>query len=493
MSQPIYDLSVPNPGPIPFPDDVDPERVRRVHVLAVAGTGMGAFAGLLREAGYEVTGSDQNVYPPMSEKLPDWGIEVMQGFKPENLDEARPDLVIVGNVVRKVNPEATAMRERGLPHASFPAALGRLFLDKRHGVVISGTHGKTTTTAMMAQVLASAGRDPSFLVGGVPKNFSESFRLGKGAEFVVEGDEYDTAYFDKGPKFLHYRPYAVQFTGAEFDHADIYRDMDHYESSFTRLFELIPEDGYLAACASYENTAKLVEAARCRVETYSAHVPADVQAVDVEMDSRGSHFTLMRKGANIGRFFLPMYGLHNVENATGAAAVALALGLSVEEIQRGLGSFSGVRRRQDIVSEGGGITLIDDFAHHPTAVRETLAGVVARYTGRRVWAVFEPRSNTASRAIHQHEYESAFDGAAEIIIATPRKVEGIAKDDQLDVEQLARTLTTPQRRVRAFAEVEQIAAAIQAEAQPTDVVLVMSNGAFGGLVQTLASAWAKAR
>lgn len=493
MSQPIYDLSVPNPGPIPFPDDVDPKQVRRIHVLAVAGTGMGAFAGLLREAGYEVTGSDQNVYPPMSEKLPDWGIEVMEGFKPENLDVARPDLVIVGNVVRKVNPEATAMRERGLPHASFPAALGRLFLETRHGVVISGTHGKTTTTAMMAQVLASAGRDPSFLVGGVPKNFNESFHMGKGSEFVVEGDEYDTAYFDKGPKFLHYRPFAVQFTGAEFDHADIYRDMDHYESSFSRLFELIPEDGYLAACASYENTAKLVKAARCRVETYSAHVPADVQAIDVQMDSKGSHFTLVKKGTNIGRFFLPMYGFHNVENATGAAAIALALGLSVEEIQRGLDSFSGVRRRQDIVSEAHGITLIDDFAHHPTAVRETLAGVVARYAGQRVWAVFEPRSNTASRAIHQHEYETAFDGAAEVIIATPRKIEGVAKDDQLDVQKLAKTLTTPERRVRTFAEVADIAAAVLAEVKPTDVLLVMSNGAFGGLVRTLASELAKTR
>lgn len=493
MSQPTYDLSIPNPGPIPFPDEIDPEKIRRVHVLAVAGTGMGAFAGLLREAGYEVTGSDENIYPPMSEKLPDWGIEVMEGFKPENLEVARPDLVIVGNVVRKVNPEATAMRERGVPHASFPAALGRLFLESRRGVVISGTHGKTTTTAMMAQVLASAGRDPSFLVGGVPKNFSESFRLGRGPEFVVEGDEYDTAYFDKGPKFLHYRPFAVQFTGAEFDHADIYRDMDHYESSFTRLFQLIPEDGYLAACASYPNTVKLLESARCRVETYSASGPADIQAVEVEMDSRGSNFTVLRKGTSVGRFFLPMYGRHNVENATGAIAVALALGLSTEEVQRGLSSFSGVRRRQDIVSETHGITLIDDFAHHPTAVRETLAGVVARYAGRRVWAIFEPRSNTASRAIHQHEYETAFDGAAEVVIATPRKVEGLAQEDQLDVRQLARTLTTADRRVRTFAKVEDIASTVLAEVKPNDVVLVMSNGAFGGLVPTLVSGWAKAR
>lgn len=488
MDNPVFDLSVPNPGPIPFPRDIDPRSLRRIHVLAVAGTGMGAFAGLLREAGYEVTGSDENIYPPMSEKLPDWGIDVMPGFRAENLERARPDLVVVGNVVRKVNPEATAMREAGLPHASFPAALGRLFLENRKGVVISGTHGKTTTTAMAAQLLASAGRNPSFLVGGVPKNFTESFHLGEGPEFVIEGDEYDTAYFDKGPKFLHYRPHTVLFTGAEFDHADIYRDMDHYESSFRRLFALIPEDGFLAACASYPNTRALVEAARCTVETYSAHgAEADVEALDVRMDADGSHFTVRRKGRELGRFFLPMYGLHNVENATGLIAIALSLGISTDDIRKGLASFAGVRRRQDIVSRANGITLIDDFAHHPTAVRETLAGIVRRYEGRRVWAVFEPRSNTASRAIHQKDYETAFEGAAEVILATPRKVEGLDKSALLDVDALARSLQSDTCRARAYADVADIADAVLADVREGDVVLVMSNGAFGGLVKTLAA------
>lgn len=480
-----YDLSVPNPGPIPFPDDVDLAKVKRIHVLAVAGTGMGSFAGLLQRAGYEVTGSDENVYPPMSEKLPEWGIQVMPGFRPENLDQARPDLVVVGNVVRKVNPEATTMRERGLPHASFPAALGRLFLDTRRSVVVAGTHGKTTTTALLAHLLESAGRSPSFLVGGVPKNFPESFQLGKGAEFVLEGDEYDTAYFDKGPKFLHYRPFFVQFTGAEFDHADIYRDMDHYESSYTRLFELIPPDGYLAACATYANTEKLAKQARCEVETYSARVPADVTATDVTMDERGSSFTLTRKGVKVGRFFLPMHGHHNVENATGAAAIALRLGVTAEQLARGLETFQGVRRRQDLVTQAGGITLIDDFAHHPTAVRETIAGVAARFHGRRLWAVFEPRSNTASRAIHQHDYETAFEHASEVVLSTPRKLEGLAPDQVLDVEQLARVLTQKGHRARAFAEVDDIAREVLGGVREGDVVLVMSNGAFGGLVPRL--------
>ena len=320
-----YDLSVPNPGPIPFPEEIDLAKVHRIHVLGVAGTGMGSFAGLLKKAGYDVTGSDENIYPPMSEKLPDWGIRVMPGFKPENLDAANPDLVIVGNVIRKVNPEATAMRERGLRQASFPAALGKLFLETRRPVVVAGTHGKTTTTALLAHVLASAGRDPSFLVGGVPKNFPESFHLGSGAEFVLEGDEYDTAYFDKGPKFLHYRPRFVQFNGAEFDHADIYRDMAHYESAFTRLFALVPADGFIAACASFHNTPALVRETAATVETYSARETADVTAANVHMSPEGSRFIVNRKGTKVGSFFLPMHGLHNIENATGATAIALGV------------------------------------------------------------------------------------------------------------------------------------------------------------------------
>jgi UDP-N-acetylmuramate: L-alanyl-gamma-D-glutamyl-meso-diaminopimelate ligase len=480
-----YDLSIPNPGPIPFPETLDVARVRRVHVVAVAGTGMGSFAGLLKQAGYEVTGSDENVYPPMSEKLPEWGIGVMPGFSPGNLDAARPDLVIIGNVVRKVNPEATAVRERGFVHASFPAALGKLFLERQSSVVVAGTHGKTTTTSLLAHLLASAGRDPSFLVGGVPKNFTESFRLGRGEHFVVEGDEYDTAYFDKGPKFLHYRPKLVQFNGAEFDHADIYRDMEHYESSFRRLFDLIPTDGFLAACTTFGNTAALVKSARCSVATYSARVPAEFTAQAVEMGPEGSRFTVVRSGRELGRFFLPMHGLHNVENATGAVAVALQAGLGVDEVAAGLASFRGVRRRQELVAEGRGVVLVDDFAHHPTAVRETIAAIRARFPGRRLWALFEPRSNTASRAVHQHEYESAFAGAAEVVLSTPKKVAGLQADEVLDIRALAAAIDAGGSRARAFETVDEIERTVAAEARPGDVLLVMSNGAFGGLVGRL--------
>src|SRR5512140_1595860 len=240
----------------------------RVYLLGIAGTGMGSFAGLLRKAGHEVSGSDENVYPPMSEKLAEWKIPTFTPFSEENLKKAQIDLAVVGNVIRAENVEAKAVRRRGIPHMSFPEALEELFLTTRHSVVVAGTHGKTTTTSLCAQVLMHAGRDPSLLVGGVPLNFNEGFRLGHGEHFVIEGDEYDTAYFDKGPKFLHYRPRTAIFTGAEFDHADIYRDEAHYESAFERFVELLPEDGFLAACASYESVRRISGRSRARVETY---------------------------------------------------------------------------------------------------------------------------------------------------------------------------------------------------------------------------------
>ncbi len=481
---PAFDLSVPNPGPVPFPD-IALAHLKRVHVIAVAGTGMGSFAGLLKQAGYQVTGSDENIYPPMSEKLPEWGIRVMPGFSPANLTAAQPDLVVVGNVVRKGNPEATAMRERGLVHASFPAALGKLFLETKTSVVVAGTHGKTTTTSLLAHLLTSAGQDPSFLVGGVPKNFAESFHLGSGGAFVVEGDEYDTAYFDKGPKFLHYRPKLVQFTGAELDHADIYRDLAHYESAFTRLFDLVAADGFVAACASFENTPRLVRSARCQVATYSVREPADVEAREVRMGPDGASFRVTWRGRDVGPFRLPLHGLHNVENATGAIALALSLGLSPDEIARGLSTFAGVRRRQELVATARDVALVDDFAHHPTAVRETIAAVRARFPGRRLWALFEPRSNTASRAIHQHDYERAFDGAAEVILASPKKVAGLRPNEVLDVSALAQAIGHRGARARTFQEADDIARTVLEEAQGGDVILAMSNGAFGGLVAKL--------
>ncbi len=460
---------------------MDYTNVKRIHLIGVAGTGMGSFAGMLKSAGYQVTGSDQNVYPPMSTQLEKWGIEVLQGYRPENLDEARPDLVVVGNVVRRDNPEATAMRERGLPNVSFPQALGDLFIGPRHGVVVVGTHGKTTTSAMMGALLHHAGRDPSFLVGGVTRDFDSNFRLGAGPHFVVEGDEYDTAYFDKGPKFLHYLPRTAIFTSCELDHADIYRDEAHYESAFERFMEILPANGFLAACAGWESVLRIARRARCPVETYSVDRPADWEARDLSLAADGARFTLTRRGQTLCPVHLPLGGAHNVENALGVAAAATALGLAPEEIAAGLAAFRGVKRRQEVRGQAGGVTVLDDFAHHPTAVARTLEAVASRYPGARLLACFEPRSNTSRRNLHQQAYVTAWGSAAEVFILTPAPTDRVPENERLDVQRLAREISAAGRPARAFGTVEEMVEAVAAGARPGDVVVAMSNGAFGGI------------
>jgi UDP-N-acetylmuramate: L-alanyl-gamma-D-glutamyl-meso-diaminopimelate ligase len=460
---------------------MDYSNVKRIHLIGVAGTGMGSFAGMLKAAGYAVTGSDENVYPPMSTQLEKWGIEVMQGYRPENLDRARPDLVVVGNVVRQVNPEATAMRERGLSHVSFPQALGDLFIAPRHGLVVVGTHGKTTTTAMMGFVLHHAGRDPSFLVGGVTRDFDSNFRLGKGAHFVVEGDEYDTAYFDKGPKFLHYHPTTAIFTSCELDHADIYRDEAHYESAFERFAELLPAGGFLAACAGYESVLRIAKLARCKVETYSVDRPAEWQARDLRLASDGARFTAVRGGAALGEVHLPVGGAHNVENALGVLAAATRLGLGFGEIAAGLAAFRGVKRRQEVRGVAGGVTVVDDFAHHPTAVEKTLRAIRGSFPTGRIIACFEPRSNTSRRNLHQQEYVSAWPCASEVFILQPAPTDRVPESERLDVARLAREIGATGTPAQACTTVDEMVAAVAASAQPGDVVVAMSNGAFGGI------------
>jgi UDP-N-acetylmuramate: L-alanyl-gamma-D-glutamyl-meso-diaminopimelate ligase len=467
---------------------VEPGSVKRIHVLGVAGTGMGSFAGLLQASGYTVTGSDENVYPPMSDMLLRWGIQALTPYRPENLDVARPDLVIVGNVIRRVNPEATAMRDRGLVHMSFPAALGDLFLATRHSVVVAGTHGKTTTSALCSHVLVEAGRDPSFLVGGVTRNYETNFRLGKGAHFVVEGDEYDTAYFDKGPKFLHYRPRTLILTSVEFDHADIYRDLAHYESSFEKLLVLMPADGFTAVCAGYPNGVKLAQAAQGQVETYSASRDAHWTAADLRLGPDGAHFVATRAGKAEGPVALQVPGRHNVENALGVYAALRARGLSHAEVAQGMATFTGVKRRQELRGTWGGVTLIDDFAHHPTAVAETLAAIASRYPGRRVLALFEPRSNTSRRSLHQEVYAHSFGGAGGALILAPKPHDQVPADAQLSAPKLAADLSAGGIPAQSFAAVEELEQAALGQAKAGDVLLVMSNGAFGGLVGRLATA-----
>jgi UDP-N-acetylmuramate: L-alanyl-gamma-D-glutamyl-meso-diaminopimelate ligase len=467
---------------------IDWRKVKRVHLIGVAGTGMGSFAGMLKAAGYEVSGSDENVYPPMSTQLERWGIEVMQGYRPENLDRARPDVVVVGNVVRAVNPEAAAMRERGLPHVSFPQALGELFIGPRHGVVVAGTHGKTTTSAMMGFVLHHAGRDPSFLVGGVTRDFDSNFRIGAGEAFVVEGDEYDTAYFDKGPKFLHYRPRTAIFTSCELDHADIYRDEAHYESAFERFVDLLPADGFLAACSTWESVVRISRRARCAVETYSVERPADWEARGLTLGVDGARFHLTHGGRDLGAVRLAVGGAHNVENALGVAAAATRLGLSFAEIAAGLEAFRGVKRRQEVRGVARGVTVIDDFAHHPTAVDRTLAAIQGSYPGARLLVAFEPRSNTSRRNLHQEEYARSFGSAAAAWLLRPAPTDRVPEAERLDVDRLAADVSRRGVPAVASGTVEEIVAGIAAQARPGDVVVAMSNGAFGGIWTKLLAA-----
>ena len=462
--------------------------VKRIHLIGVAGTGMGSFAGMLKASGYQVTGSDENVYPPMSTQLERWGIEVSTPYRPENLEAARPDLVVVGNVVPSVNPEAAAMRERGLRHVSFPQALGDLFLAPRHAVVVVGTHGKTTATAMMGALLHHSGRDPSFLVGGVTRDFESNFRLGQGPHFVVEGDEYDTAYFDKGPKFLHYHPRTAVFTSCELDHVDIYRDESHYESAYERFAEILPADGFLAACASYPSVLRIATRARCQVETYSTEREAEWEARGLELRPDGAHFDLVRRGRTLVRARLPVGGAHNVENALGVAAAATRLGLSPGEIAAGLAAFRGVRRRQEVRGVAGGVTVMDDFAHHPTAVAKTLQAVRGSFPTGRILACFEPRSNTSRRNLHQREYVAAWPGAAEVFILRPAPTDRVPENERLDVDRLAREISAGGPAARACGTVEEMVQAVAARAEPGDVVVAMSNGAFGGIWDKLLAA-----
>ncbi len=449
--------------------------------MGICGTGMGSFAGLLKRAGYTVRGSDANVYPPMSDKLAAWGIEVREGYRAKNLDPA-PDLVVVGNVIRRTNPEAEAVVARGLEYTSFPKALGDLFLADKHSVVVSGTHGKTTTTSLIAWLLTSAGRDPGMLVGGVPANFDEGFRLGGGEHFVVEGDEYDTAYFDKVPKFLHYKPRTLIITSLEFDHADIYDDVEAIEREFEKVVALVPAEGKIYVCAAAPRAVAQTRRAKCDVETYSARDDVDAQwtARDVEFSPDGASFALFSGRVRLGRFEIGLAGRHNVENAVVAIAFALSAGMSVTEIREGLAAFGGVARRQTVRAVIDGVRIIDDFAHHPTAVAETVEAVRLRYPEGRLFAIFEPRTATSSRKFFQDAYGRAFSSATETIIAAVGRKE-LDASEKLDTGALVEAIRAHGQSARHIEDVDAIVAALVAEAEPNDTLLFMSNGGFGGI------------
>ena len=473
----------------------DPSAIKRIHLMAICGTGMGAFAGLLKEAGYEVRGSDAGVYPPMSTQLEEQGIELMDGYKPENLDWD-PDLVVVGNAIRRTVTEAVAMRERDLTYASFPETLSSLFLASRHPVVVSGTHGKTTTSSLMAHCLCAMDATPAtgFLVGGVLQNFGRNFRPGEpGGFFVVEGDEYDTAYFDKVPKFIHYRPTSVILTSVEFDHADIYRDLDHVREAFTQLIELIPDDGVLFACADGEHVPPLADACSAPVQYYSTRGAerAPWQGTILGADRDGMRFAVHHGGELVGEFSCSLIGEHNLANLTAVVGLLTWHGFAAADIAAALATFRGVKRRQEVFGEPRGITLIDDFAHHPTAVRATIEATRLRFgADRRLWVVFEPRTNTTRRNIFQEAYGRAFDAADLLLVAPVHRADSVAAEERFDPARLVRDAADGGVDARQAAGVDAIVADLVARAEPDDVVLILSNGGFGGIYTTLPDALA---
>jgi len=470
-----------------IPEAVRRGTARRIHLIAICGVGMSALAGMLKERGYDISGSDENVYPPMSTVLERLGIAIQQGFRAENLAN-RPDLVVVGNKVSRNNPEVEALLASGLPYVSLPQALAALFLAEKCSVVVAGTHGKTTSAALLAWVLEQAGRHPSMMVGGEALDFGGNYQLGTGQFFVVEGDEYDTAFFDKGPKFLHYHPRAVLLTAVEFDHADIYRDLEHVKEAFTRLVRLLPSAAPLVVASDFPHALQ-VAALHDSSTTFGLGEQAEWRVAHLRDDGSHTVFDIVHRDQLECTAAIAQPGAINARNALGVFVLARRLGLSAAEILPALASFRGVARRQEVVGEFGGITLIDDFAHHPTAVAGTIAALRLRYGTRRLWAVFEPRSNTSRRRVFQHEYVEAFVAADRVIIGGlfHKQTDVIAESERFSPEQLARDLLARGTQAQAIAPVDEIAATLSAEACAGDVILLMSNGSFGGLCQKLLS------
>ena len=446
------------------------------------------LAALLIEAGHQVTGSDGDLYPPMSTLIESLQIPVARGFSPEHVP-ADCDCVIVGNAATRDNVEAAEAFRRGLPVLSLPQAVRRYLLPGRVSVVITGTHGKTTTSALLSWLLLDSGRDPGFLVGGEMRNLSRGYRHGAGPCFVLEGDEYNAAFFDRGPKFLHYEPRHLFIGNIEFDHADLYPDLPAVVEAFRRVVALVPPEGSIVANADDDRVVEILNGSRAPVVRVSlADAAADFSARDIEGHSSGTDFTLLEFGVPVGRLRSPLSGLHNVHNALGAIALARELGLHVEEIAAALPRFGGVRRRLEVRGEADGILVVDDFAHHPTAVAETLAAARSRWPGRRIWALFEPRSNTAGRKIFEEAYAAAFNAADALILAPVFHARRLTPETVLDREALVGHFLRAGKPAFAPESIAEIPEILRRLARAGDVLLLMSSGAFGGLPATLLEA-----
>lgn len=449
---------------------------------------MATLAAMLKQKGHDVSGSDQHVYPPMSDFLAAERIHVLEGYRPEHL-EPQPDLVVVGNAISRGNPELEAVLDRDLRYASMAETIRDQWLWNAHSIVIAGTHGKTTTTSLTGWLLTAAGADPTVLVGGIARNFGAegaSYRIGKGRAFVIEGDEYDSAYFDKTAKFLKYLPDIAVINNIEFDHADIYADIDEVRLAFRRLVNLVPSKGLTLLGIDSPDAAGLRQEARSRVHTFGLSPEADWRATDVRTDD-GTCFRVLRGTQDLGEFSMPLLGDHNVRNALAAVAVGVDIGLDVERLRSGLADFKGVKRRLEVVGTSRGITVYDDFAHHPTAVDETLKAVRRASPGTRIWAIFEPRSASSCRSVFQAAFARALSGADEVVIASIFR-SSLPPAERLSEQTLVDDLTDQRVHARHLPDVDTIVKAVSTEARAGDVIVIMSNGGFGGIHKKLLAA-----
>jgi UDP-N-acetylmuramate: L-alanyl-gamma-D-glutamyl-meso-diaminopimelate ligase len=466
-------------------------RDQRIHLIGICGTAMGTLAALLKRKGHDVRGSDQNVYPPMSDFLAAEGIPIAAGFAAEHVT-ADVDLVIVGNAISRGNPELEAVLERKIRYCSLPEAVRDHFLWGARSIVLAGTHGKTTTTSLTGWLLTHAQTDPTVLVGGIALNFGDggsSYRVGGGRDFVIEGDEYDSAFFDKTAKFLKYLPDVAVVNNVEFDHADIYADLDAVRLAFRRLVNLVPRNGLLLLGADSPHALGLRDHAVSPVETFGLGESCTWQAHDIRYADGLTRFAVRRDGAPFATFESPLLGEHNVRNALAAIAVGTFVGIPPSELADGLRAFRGIKRRLETVGVARGVTILDDFAHHPTAVLETLNALRTGYPGRRIWAVFEPRSASSCRRVFQADFAAAFGAADEVIVAGVFR-SSLPESERLSTAQLVADLTARGQRAREIAEVSTIVETILREHRDGDVVVLMSNGGFGGIHRRLLEALA---
>ena len=463
-------------------------KTRHIHLIGICGTAMASLAGMLQERGFRVTGSDAASYPPMSTFLESLGIPVAQPFAEANLGShsyPRPDLVVVGNALSRGNVELERLLDERIPFCSLPQILHDEFLVGKDVLVVAGTHGKTTTTSMLAWIFETAGLQPSFLIGGIAENFGRSFGLGEGKHFILEGDEYDTAFFDKGPKFMHYFPDSVILTSVEFDHADIYKDLDAVETAFKRLVNLVPRRGRIVAFDSGASIDRCLQKAFCPVERYGASDRAGWRIANLKLDEDRTKWSVVRDGKAWADFEFPLGGEYNVWNATAAAALAANYGISKDVIAQALASFRSVKRRLEVKAEVNGITIIDDFAHHPTAIEQTIRALRARYPQSRLWVVLEPRSNTMRRNVLQDALGRSLALADQIVIAAIFKSEAIPEAELLDLNRVVGDIQKRGKPARIFADADAIVNAIAPELRERDVVAILSNGGFGGIYEKL--------